>query len=120
MKQTYGLPLENRMLTPVLFSRAARRCGLSDSLFSKQLDNLSGLLLPCVLLLEDNQACVLLELKVSEGKALIVQPEAADSAYERTPPGQMGCQRSIPSRPQKPLFVTGEEFCSVAAEIKPI
>jgi ATP-binding cassette subfamily C protein LapB len=78
----HGLPLKNGMLTPALFSRAARRCGLNASLHSKQLDNLSGLLLPCVLLLEDNQACVLLEFKADEDKALIAQPESVDNVYE--------------------------------------
>ena len=57
---TAGLPLEGGCLTPSLFARAAQRAGLSSRILRRQLDGIDTALLPAVLLLKDDQACVLL------------------------------------------------------------
>lgn len=55
-----GLPLEGGYLTPSLFGRAASRAGLSSRIVRRALDSIDRALLPAILLLKDDQACVLL------------------------------------------------------------
>lgn len=75
-----GLPLRDQKLDPVLFARSARRIGLSSKVFKKRLNTINTALLPAILLLEDNQACVLLELQGSTAK--VVFPELIDSVVD--------------------------------------
>lgn len=75
-----GLPLRNQKLDPVLFARSARRIGLSSKVFKKRLNTINTALLPAILLLEDNQACVLLDLQGSTAK--VVFPELIDSVVD--------------------------------------
>jgi ATP-binding cassette subfamily C protein LapB len=83
---TSGLPLEDGMLTPELFQRAAERAGISSRLQRRDLDNVSKLAMPCVLLLSRQRACVLTDIKLDEGRATIILPEmgagARDVDYE--------------------------------------
>ncbi|WP_293778659.1 type I secretion system permease/ATPase [uncultured Oxalicibacterium sp.] len=55
-----GLPLLNGLLTPSLFSRAAARAGFSSKVVRRPLDEIDTALLPVILLLQDNEACLLL------------------------------------------------------------
>ena len=55
-----GLPLENGKLTPELFVRAAARADLSARVMRRPLDEISPNTLPVVLLLKDQQACIVL------------------------------------------------------------
>lgn len=55
-----GLPLGEQGLTPDLCLRAAKRADLSGKYLTLALDELDPLLLPAILLLNDQQACVLL------------------------------------------------------------
>jgi len=72
----HGLPLVDNKLTPKLFSRAAERAGLSSKTVRRPLDKISNLVLPAVLLLENSNACILLEVKAS--KARVIFPEAGE------------------------------------------
>ena len=72
---TAGLPLEGGRLTPQLAVRAAERAGLSARLVRQPLDRISDLTLPCVLLLDDRSACVLVELLPGE-RARLAVPES--------------------------------------------
>ncbi len=54
-----GLPLEDRKLTPALFIRAAERAGLSASLIQRPLEQISSLVLPAILILNNQQTCIL-------------------------------------------------------------
>lgn len=56
-----GLPLVNNRLTPALLPRAASRAGLSARLVRQPLDRVRAPLLPVILLLHDQRACLLLE-----------------------------------------------------------
>lgn len=78
---TAGLPLEDNKLTPALFLRAAERAGLSARMIKRSLDNISPLVLPAVLLLENRQACIL-ESVEEGGKLRIVQPESGGGVTE--------------------------------------
>jgi ATP-binding cassette subfamily C protein LapB len=55
-----GLPVKEEGLTPDLFLRAAERIGLAANISKRKLESIPDLALPCVLILKDKQACVLL------------------------------------------------------------
>ncbi|MEL0521343.1 hypothetical protein AAC609_11235, partial [Neisseria gonorrhoeae] len=55
-----GLPLPKAGLPPSLFSRAAARAGLSCKILRRPLEKIDSALLPVVLLLEGDGACLLL------------------------------------------------------------
>jgi ATP-binding cassette subfamily C protein LapB len=78
---TSGLPLENQKLTPSLFSRAAGRIGLTTKIHKKPLLSINDALLPAVLILNNNQACLLMELS-SNTHARISYPELSDAIVE--------------------------------------
>lgn len=56
---TANLPLDNGRLTPPLFVRSAKRAGFEAKVVERRLNELSSLLLPAVLILENHQAVVL-------------------------------------------------------------
>jgi ATP-binding cassette subfamily C protein LapB len=68
-----GLPLEDGRLTPALALRAAARAGLAARLVRRPLERISDLTLPCILLLEGRDACVLVA-RAGE-RAVVVLPE---------------------------------------------
>lgn len=69
-----GLPLVNNRFTPDLFVRSAERAGLAAKLVKRQLKQISSLVLPVVILLKNNQACVLTQLD-KNGNGEIIFPE---------------------------------------------
>ena len=79
-----GLPLPENRLTPSLFHRAASRAGLASKLLRKPLEQINPALLPVVLLLDDEQACVLHRFDVETGKADVFFPELPDASVEIT------------------------------------
>ena len=77
-----GLPLEAGRLTPSLFERAAHRAGLSSRIVRQPLHALKTELLPCVLLMQDEQACVLVARDDDRGVATVVYPELGDAPVQ--------------------------------------
>lgn len=77
---TAGLPLVKDKLTPELFIRAAKRADLSAQIIRRSLSEISPLVLPAVLLLNDQQACLLVAIKKTKhGKmGQIIQPETGE------------------------------------------
>jgi ATP-binding cassette, subfamily C, bacterial LapB len=72
---TAGLPLVNEKLTPELFVRAADRAGLKAQILKRELSDISALVCPAVLLLEDDKAVVLVDIETDSKQALILDPE---------------------------------------------
>jgi ATP-binding cassette subfamily C protein LapB len=68
---TAGLPVPGSGITPLLFGRAAERTGLHSRLAEKNIEALAIVPnLPCILALEDKQACILWEVREpGRGKA---------------------------------------------------
>ncbi|MCK4608681.1 MAG: type I secretion system permease/ATPase [Gammaproteobacteria bacterium] len=54
-----GLPLVQNRLIPQLFVRAAARAGMAARIVQRPLKKISQLVLPAVLILKDNRACIL-------------------------------------------------------------
>jgi ATP-binding cassette subfamily C protein LapB len=75
-----GLPLVDNKLTPKLFARAAERAGLTSKITKRSLSKVSNLVLPAILLLENGNACVLLETK--QKTARVIFPESGDGEAE--------------------------------------
>ncbi|MBV7297183.1 type I secretion system permease/ATPase [Enterovibrio paralichthyis] len=69
-----GLPISDGYLSPFLFPRAAERAGIDAKESRMPLNNISPMLCPCILLLKDNQACVLQSINHATGEAEVVEP----------------------------------------------
>ena len=70
-----GLPLERGVLTPSLLPRAAARAGLSCKLLRRPLDKIDPTLLPAILLVDANNACVLVGWDDAGSIARVLFPE---------------------------------------------
>lgn len=76
-----GLPLVDGRLTPRLFPRAAARAGLSARVVRRPFAKLLPVLLPAVLILDDDLAVVLAELRPG-GIARIIMPETGSGIVD--------------------------------------
>nr|WP_186332217.1 type I secretion system permease/ATPase [Bordetella genomosp. 13] len=77
---TAGLPLEEHHLTPALLPRAAARAQLAARVVRRSLESISPELLPAILLLKGEKACLLLK---REGDTYLVShPELGGSSME--------------------------------------
>lgn len=114
-----SLPLVDNKLTPELFIRAAERAGLSSQIVHRSVDDINTLVLPCVLLLRNKQACVLISKNDDKKLAKIIQPESKEGetviSYEKlekeytgyaifTKPGFRFDQRTDEGFKQKPKY----------------
>jgi len=75
-----GLPLPAGGLTPSLFVRAAQRAGFSSKVVRRPLEKIDAALLPAILLLEDNEACILLDWNDDGSQARLLFPDTAQGA----------------------------------------
>lgn len=69
-----GLPLHDGVLTPELLPRAAHRAGFVVDYFSSSLDSIPALLLPCMLLMRDGRAIILLAIDKQKTQATLYFP----------------------------------------------
>lgn len=76
---TAGLPLEKGFLTPSMFDRAAKRAGLASNIVRNPLQQLKPALFPAILLLQNEEACVLLGWDDAGQKARVILPELGES-----------------------------------------
>lgn len=75
-----GLPIPKSGLTPSLFARAAARAGFSSKVLRRPIDKLDAALLPAILLLDGNQACVLLGWENEGATARVLFPETGQGS----------------------------------------
>lgn len=61
------------------FSRAAQRAGLISKVVAKELDEFSNLMLPCIITLKNNSACILESIDEEHQQAKVIYPEVPDS-----------------------------------------
>ncbi len=73
-----GLPIESGQITPEIFKRAASRAGLISSFKHKRLSDIPNLILPCILVLKDNQACLLEKIDSNTQEATVIFPDTPD------------------------------------------
>ncbi len=72
-----GLPRDGEALSPDLIVRAAARAGLTTRWQKRPLRSISPQNLPCMLLLNENSACVVTSIKGGEVELLLPQPGMA-------------------------------------------
>ncbi|MCV2884533.1 type I secretion system permease/ATPase [Aestuariibacter sp. AA17] len=77
-----GLPLSKEGLTPATFSRAAKRVGLSTRIVRRQLEEINTALLPAILILKNNTACVVSAINQQRNQAVVIYPELHDSLVD--------------------------------------
>lgn len=75
-----GLPIGAKGLTPSLFPRAASRAGFASKIVRRTLEQLDKALLPALLILEGDNACVLLEWDADRQSAKVLLPEGGQGA----------------------------------------
>ena len=99
---TAGLPIPTTGITPALFIRAAERANLQAKLIERSLEGLAiASNLPCILALEENQSCIVWQVRHPKGhepkkgkeknsiihpktKFLVQFPETSDEKQEMT------------------------------------
>ncbi|MGI9452668.1 MAG: type I secretion system permease/ATPase [Geminicoccaceae bacterium] len=69
-----GLPHDGERLTPALAVRALERAGFAAALSRRALDEIPAPTLPCILLLGNDQACLLIERR-PDGRVTVMLPE---------------------------------------------
>jgi len=77
-----GLPIHNILMTPIMFSNAAKKIGLITKQVQRELSKIENLILPAVILLKDEKACVLLEIKGEN--ALVILPHISEGEVKIT------------------------------------
>lgn len=75
-----GLPLPEGGLTPSLFGRAAARAGFASKVVRRALDRIDEALLPVVLLLNGNEACLLIGWDDGRASARLLFPDTGQGS----------------------------------------
>lgn len=73
-----GLPIESGQISPEIFKRAAARAKLEATYKKRQLEEISNLVLPCILSLSNDQACILEHIDLENSQADIILPDAKE------------------------------------------
>jgi ATP-binding cassette subfamily C protein LapB len=74
-----GLPLRDGKMTPALLKRSAERANLAITILKQPLTHARQEFLPAILLLKDEQACVLTKLDLKNNQAGVIFPELGDA-----------------------------------------
>ncbi|PLW83792.1 type I secretion system permease/ATPase [Kineobactrum sediminis] len=77
-----GLPLENGLLTPALFERAARRAGLVSRILPRSAREAEPALLPAVVLLKGDRSCLLMAWSDDGKTGTVIYPELNEAAVD--------------------------------------
>jgi len=80
-----GLPLVDGMLTPGVFRRAASRAGLASRVSKRSIGEIRDELLPAILLLNGNDACILLGWNADRTRARVLFSESGQAETLATP-----------------------------------
>ncbi|MBK1681476.1 type I secretion system permease/ATPase [Rhodocyclus tenuis] len=80
-----GLPLQDGKLTPSIFRRAAARAGMATRVSRRPLAAIRDELLPAILLLKDNDACVVMGWNEERSRLRVLFSEAGQGVAEVAP-----------------------------------
>ncbi|MEN8108529.1 MAG: type I secretion system permease/ATPase [Pseudomonadota bacterium] len=97
---TAGLPQVDNKLTPELLIRAARRADINARVIKRTLQEISNLVLPAIVLLNNGRACVLERINTN-GSVRLLTPESREGVSEQ------------------PLDTLQEEYCGYAIFLQP-
>lgn len=74
-----GLPLRDGKMTPALLKRSAERVNLAVTIIKKPLEKFRQEFLPAILLLKDEEACVITKLDIAKNEVGVIFPELGDA-----------------------------------------
>lgn len=74
-----GLPLRDGKMTPALLRRSAERVNLAVTILKKPLEKIRAEFLPAILLLKDEEACVITKLDFVANQAHVIFPELGEA-----------------------------------------
>jgi len=74
-----GLPLRDGKMTPALLKRSADRVNLAVTILKKPLEKIRQEFLPAILLLKNEEACVITKLDFDKNEAGVIFPELGDA-----------------------------------------
>lgn len=77
-----GLPVDTIHITPEIFKRAAERANIEATFVERKLVDISNLVLPCILTLKNQQACILESLNADNNTATIILPDAPEGSKQ--------------------------------------
>lgn len=77
---TAGLPMNGKVLTPSLFPRAASRAGFASKIVKRSLQKIEKSLLPVILILDGDAACVLMGWDDAGEQAQVLFPETGQGS----------------------------------------
>ena len=75
---TTGLAIHGTLMSPSMFSQSARRIGLITKTVQREIENISPLSLPAVMMLGTDRACILLDIDFEKGVARTIMPDIND------------------------------------------
>ena len=73
-----GLPIKEGEVTPEIFKRAASRAGLISNFKNRSISEIPNLILPCILVMKNNQACLLEHIDSENQQATVIFPDTKD------------------------------------------
>ena len=107
-----GLPLKEGRLSPALVKRAAARANLVSNILKKPLQAIRGEFMPVILLLEEQDACLLLGWDEQKKFARVIFPELGE-AEVRVPLEELAQRYSGYAIAAKPKFLFDQRAPSV-------
>ncbi len=72
-----GLAIYNSLMSPSMFEKSAKRIGLITKAVSRKIPQIDNLSLPAVMLLNNNKACVVLNIDLQKNQATLMMPHVS-------------------------------------------
>ncbi|APW66210.1 type I secretion system permease/ATPase [Poseidonibacter parvus] len=72
-----GLAIHNTLMTPAMFIKSAKKIGLIVKAVNRKLHEIDNLALPAVMLLNNNKACVVLNIDSANNKVKLIMPHVS-------------------------------------------
>ena len=72
-----GLAIHNTLMTPSMFVKSAKKIGLIVKSVSRKLHEIDNLALPAVMILNNNKACIVLNIDTSKNTVKLIMPHVS-------------------------------------------
>tara|TARA_B100001063_G_scaffold242342_1_gene270814 strand:+ start:3187 stop:5397 length:2211 start_codon:yes stop_codon:yes gene_type:complete len=72
-----GLAIHNSLMTPSMFQKSAKKIGLIVKAVNRKLHNINNQALPAVMILNNNKACVVLNIDSSKNEVKLIMPHVS-------------------------------------------
>ena len=75
-----GLAIYNSLMTPSMFEKSAKRIGLITKAVNRKISEIDNLVLPAVMILNNNKACVVLNIDLEKNQATLIMPHLSSDS----------------------------------------